>query len=306
MITPLLSSFSPVIRGIANSQAQIIVRQNNMIIWQGTVPAGPFELRDVSPLYDGNMDIEIHEADGSVRHLSQNSATVPVLQREGRLRYGLSLGRYRSSIGQGKGEAPKFFQSTAAWGMKNDFTLYGGVILADNYKSAIIGAGKYMENIGAFFVDVTHASSKLSSVLKSHDDNGKLLRFMFARGFDLTDTYLNLSGYWKSASGYYSFNDMQQQAQGAFSWGYNDVWQTHSIISSQVSQNIGNVGQLTFSTDWTKYFNWNENGWQTQLSWSFPVKKISTSLSLGYSRQPQYNDDDKSLYLSVSLPLNAF
>ena len=75
-----------------------------------TVPAGPFELRDVSPLYDGNMDIEIHEADGSVRHLSQNSATVPVLQREGRLRYGLSLGRYRSSIGQGKGEAPKFFK----------------------------------------------------------------------------------------------------------------------------------------------------------------------------------------------------
>ncbi|WP_312826981.1 fimbria/pilus outer membrane usher protein, partial [Escherichia coli] len=70
--------------------------------------------------------------------------------------------------------------------------------------------------------------------------------------------------------------------------------------------NIGNVGQLTFSTDWTKYFNWNENGWQTRLSWSFPVKKISTSLSLGYSRQPQYNDDDKSLYLSVSLPLNAF
>lgn len=50
--------------------------------------------------------------------------------------------------------------------MKNDFTLYGGVILADNYKSAIIGAGKYMENIGAFSVDVTHASSELSSVLK--------------------------------------------------------------------------------------------------------------------------------------------
>ncbi|HAZ3643133.1 TPA: fimbrial biogenesis outer membrane usher protein [Escherichia coli] len=306
MITPLLSSFSPVIRGIANSQAQIIIRQNNTIIWQGTVPAGPFELRDVSPLYDGNMDIEIHEADGSVRHLSQNSATVPVLQREGRLRYGLSLGRYRSSIGQEKGEAPKFFQSTAAWGMKNDFTLYGGVILADNYKSAIIGAGKYMENIGAFSVDMTHASSELSSVLKSHDYSGQLLRFMFARGFDLTDTYLNLSGYWKNSSGYYSFNDMQQQAQGPFSWGYNDVWQTHSIISSQISQNIGNVGQLTFSTDWTKYFNWNENGWQTRLSWSFPVKKISTSLSLGYSRQPQYNDDDKSLYLSVSLPLNAF
>nr|WP_077884832.1 fimbria/pilus outer membrane usher protein [Escherichia coli] len=118
--------------------------------------------------------------------------------------------------------------------MKNDFTLYGGVILADNYKSAIIGAGKYMENIGAFSVDVTHASSELSSVLKSHDDNGQLLRFMFARGFDLTDTYLNLSGYWKSSSGYYSFNDMQQQAQGPFSWGYNDVWQTHSIISSQI------------------------------------------------------------------------
>ena len=40
----------------------------------------------------------------------KNSATVPVLQREGRLRYGLSLGRYRSSIGQEKARPQNFFK----------------------------------------------------------------------------------------------------------------------------------------------------------------------------------------------------
>lgn len=305
MIVPWLSSFSPVIRGVANSQSQIIVRQNNMIIWQGVVPAGPFELRDVSPLYAGDMDIEIHEADGSIRRFSQNSATIPVLQREGRLRYSFSLGRYRQSIGQEKGEQPSFVQSTAAWGMDDDITLYGGVMWADNYRSAMIGSGKYIENVGAFSVDVAHASSELPSRLKNHADNGQALRFMFARGFDSTDTYLSISGYWNNSEGYYSFNDLQQQVQDSLRSGY-DSWQTRSKISSQITQDVGNIGQLNLSADWTRYHHWEENGWQTRLSWSFPVEKVSTSLSVGYSKQPQYNDSDKSFYLSVSVPFNTF
>lgn len=306
MIVPWLSSFSPVIRGVANSQSQIIVRQNNMIIWQGIVPAGPFELRDVSPLYAGDMDIEIHEADGSIRRFSQNSATVPVLQREGRLRYSFSLGHYRQSIEKEKGKQPAFVQSTAAWGMGDDFTLYGGVILADNYRSAMIGTGKYMDKVGAFSMDVTDALSDSPSRLKNHDERGQALRFMFARGFDSTDTYLNIAGYWYSSSGYYSFNDQQQRVQDSLRGGYYDSWQTHSKISSQISQDISNIGQLNVSADWTRYRYWQDNGWQTRLSWSFPVGKISASLSAEYSKQPQYNNSDKSFYLSVSVPFNTF
>ncbi|MFV8761823.1 fimbria/pilus outer membrane usher protein [Yersinia enterocolitica] len=306
MIVPWLSSFSPVIRGVANSQSQIIVRQNNMIIWQGTVSAGSFELRDVAPLYAGNMDIEIHEADGSIRRFSQNSATVPVLQREGRLRYSFSLGRYRHSTEQEEGEQVAFIQSTAAWGMGADFTLYGGLIWADNYRSAMIGAGKYMENVGAFSADVAHAISELPSSLKNNDDRGQALRFMFARGFDSTDTHLSIAGYWYNSSGYYSFNDLQQQLKDSLSRGYYDTWKAHSKISSQIAQDVSNIGQLNLSADWTRYRYWEENGWQTRLSWSFPVGKVSTSLSIGYSKQPQYNDSDKLFYLSVNVPFNTF
>ncbi|NPT87744.1 fimbria/pilus outer membrane usher protein [Escherichia coli] len=53
MLVPWMSTYSPTIRGIAFTPSQIIVKQNNMIIWQGDVPAGPFELQDVFPLYGG-------------------------------------------------------------------------------------------------------------------------------------------------------------------------------------------------------------------------------------------------------------
>lgn len=97
MIVPWLSRFSPLIRGVAGSVSRIIVRQNNVIIWQGDVPAGPFELRDVNPLFSGDMEVEIRGADGSIRHFTQSSASVPVLQREGRVRYSTAIGRYRRS-----------------------------------------------------------------------------------------------------------------------------------------------------------------------------------------------------------------
>ncbi|EAR6586824.1 fimbrial biogenesis outer membrane usher protein, partial [Salmonella enterica] len=95
MIQPLLASFSPVFSGVAYSQAQVTVRQNGVVVYQKNVPAGPFELRDVPQLYSGDVVLEVREADGTVHRTLQTAASVPVLQREGRMRYSLVAGRYR-------------------------------------------------------------------------------------------------------------------------------------------------------------------------------------------------------------------
>ncbi|HFF1952932.1 TPA: fimbria/pilus outer membrane usher protein [Escherichia coli] len=306
MIAPWLSSFSPVIRGVAYSQALVIVRQNNQIIWQGNVPAGPFELKDVNPLFSGDMNVEVHEADGTVRQFSQASASIPVLQREGRLRYSAAIGRYRQgrSWGNSTVEKPSFGQTTIAWGAKSDVTLYGGLMLADNYRAYMFGAGKYHEQLGALSLDFTQSNSKFRSELTRSEEHGQAWRTSWVYSIDRTGTLLNLSGYLYNSPGYYSFNDLQQSQ---YTDGYLDSgYRPQRRVSTQIIQNTDDFGQFSLNTDWTYFFRNEGEGWQSLLNWSFTVRNVSSSLSLGYAKQPQYNAADKSLYLSFTVPFSAF
>lgn len=63
---------------------------------------------------------------------------------------------------------------------------------------------------------------------------------------------------------------------------------------------------MSLSIDKKRYFSTSQDSWQTRLSWSVPVGLASTTLAFGYERQPQYNQIDRSLFLSFSLPFNAF
>ncbi|HBI7534144.1 TPA: fimbrial biogenesis outer membrane usher protein, partial [Escherichia coli] len=301
MIVPWMSTYSPVVRGIAYTPAQVIVRQNNVIIWQGDVPAGPFELQDVFPLYAGDMEVEIHESNGEVRRYTQASSTLPVLQREGRFRYNAAIGQYRN-VGNPNGDKPTFLQYSGAWGIGWDTTIYGGLIAADIYNSVVIGLGKYMPLLGSISLDFSHSKSDSFVRNSSGKEQGQLTRLTYARGFESTGTYLSFTGYWYGSSGYYSFNDYQQNKN---SDDYPYSYRSRYKVSSQLQQDIGDAGQITLAADLNDYIN-EENGQQYRLAYSLPIMGISTSLSLTYNKQPQYNDSDKAIFASVSVPFSVF
>ena len=301
MIVPWMSTYSPVVRGIAYTPAQVIVRQNNVIIWQGDVPAGPFELQDVFPLYAGDMEVEIHESNGEVRRYTQASSTLPVLQREGRFRYYAAIGQYRN-VGNPNGDKPTFLQYSGAWGIGWDTTIYGGLIAADIYNSVVIGLGKYMPLLGSISLDFSHSKSDSFVRNSSGKEQGQLTRLTYARGFESTGTYLSFTGYWYGSSGYYSFNDYQQNKN---SDDYPYSYRSRYKVSSQLQQDIGDAGQITLAADLNDYIN-EENGQQYRLAYSLPIMGISTSLSLTYNKQPQYNDSDKAIFASVSVPFSVF
>lgn len=300
MIVPWMSTYSPVVRGVAYTPAQVIVRQNNVIIWQGDVPAGPFELQDIFPLYAGDMEVEIHESNGEVRRYTQASSTLPVLQREGRFRYYTAVGQYRN-VGNPNGDRPKFLQFSGAWGIGWDTTVYGGLIAADTYNSVVIGLGKYMPLLGAISLDFSHSKSDSFVRNSSGKEQGQLTRLTYARGFESTGTYLSVTGYWYGSSEYYSFNDYQQNKS---SYDYPYSYRSRYKVSSQLQQDIGDAGQITLAADLNDYIN-EENGQQYRLAYSLPIMGISTSLSLTYNKQPQYNDTDKAIFASVSVPFSV-
>ena len=85
-----------------------------------------FEITDMYPTGGaGDLDVTIKEADGGEQHFSVPFASLPVLQREGRIKYALTGGQYRSY--NGSVDKTPFAQMSVILGLPYGFTFYGGL-----------------------------------------------------------------------------------------------------------------------------------------------------------------------------------
>ncbi|MBZ3661309.1 fimbria/pilus outer membrane usher protein [Salmonella enterica subsp. enterica serovar Kentucky] len=62
------------------------------------------------------FDCEVKESDGSINRYNVPYSAVPILQREGRLKYAATVAEYRSDSSQK--EKVKFSQATLIWGYR--------------------------------------------------------------------------------------------------------------------------------------------------------------------------------------------
>ncbi|MBW0633945.1 fimbria/pilus outer membrane usher protein, partial [Escherichia coli] len=127
---------------------------------------------------------------------------VPILQREGRVKYALTAGEFRS--GSDLQDSPDFWQGTLIWGLPAGVTLYGGTQFSDDYQSIAFGAGKNLGNFGAFSADVTHARSTLPD---DSQKEGQSLRFLYAKSLNDYGTNFQLLGYRYSTEGFYTLSE---------------------------------------------------------------------------------------------------
>ncbi|MBB0651142.1 fimbrial biogenesis outer membrane usher protein [Escherichia coli] len=294
MLKPMLAQYSPTIRGIANSPARVIVKQNGNIIYEKNVPAGEFEFNDVTQVYNGDLKIEIVESNGTVREFTQSAAELPVLQRKGRFRYNIALGEYRSDYKEFTKE-PRFIQSSFAYGLGYNYTLYGGGIFSEDYKQSTLGLGKYFENFGAFSFDSSFSSAELDN---NTVKDGQAYRVMYSKIFSPTDTAFNLAGYKYQSSGYYDFNDFQYVNNGL------DFYNQKSRLSVSLSQPLGDeLGTFYLSASDDKYWN-NGSGYNVNISYSNYIGFVNSSLSFFINKNPSISEVDKAIFISLSIPLD--
>jgi outer membrane usher protein len=90
--------FSPVIRGIARTNARVVVRQQNAVIYSTTVTPGAFVIDDlVSARSGADLEVTVEEADGDRQVFRVPYSTLPSMIRPGALRYSTALGQYRQN-----------------------------------------------------------------------------------------------------------------------------------------------------------------------------------------------------------------
>ncbi|WP_396332598.1 fimbria/pilus outer membrane usher protein [Burkholderia anthina] len=297
MLPDSLRGYAPVVRGIANSNAKVTIRQNDVTIYETTVAPGNFEIDDLYPTgYGGDLQVSITEADGTVHAFSVPYAAVPMSLRPGIGRYSFVAGTLRNPHGSSQ---PLFTQATYQRGLTNMLTAYGGVTLAGGYTSAMLG-GAFNTSFGAFGADVTHA---LTVVPGAKRYSGSSVRVSYAKSVESTGTDIALAAYRYSTDGYFGLNDAMQ-ARDAVRDGLsaNSVWRQRHRASLAFTQRLGATGGRVNATASAVNY-WNRPGSDVNYSIGYTNQFRNVSYSLTATRQRSAGGDMGTLYYaSVTIP----
>ncbi|WP_082363114.1 fimbria/pilus outer membrane usher protein [Cronobacter condimenti] len=299
MLPDSLRGFAPVIRGIANSNAEVTVRQNGYIIFQDTVAPGAFEISDLYPTsHSGDLDVTIKEADGKERHFIQPFSAVPIMQRPGQVKYSLTAGQYDSSWSDDA--TPGFAQGTVIYGLNNQLTLYGGAMGADTYQAAALGVGIGLNEWGSVSIDVTHARSQLQNDTTS---TGQSYRFQYSKNIEVTDTSITLAGYRYSTSGYFNF-DEANHAQSWYDDRYSGYYQQRSQLQVSINQSLSGVGSFYLNGYQRDFWNRSDKEQNLSTGLAFSVSGVTCTLSAAWNKTD--DQTDRQVALGVSVPLSRW
>lgn len=303
MLPDSMKGYSPVVRGIAQSNAQVTIRQNGYVIYQSYVPAGAFAISDLYPTAgSGDLNVTIKEADGTERTMVVPFASVPVLQREGHLKYSITSGQYRSY--NDDVEKTMFTQGTAIYGLPHGVTIYGGAQAASKYQSLAMGFGKNLGIIGALSADITQAWTKQEHMAK---DSGQSYRLRYGKSFVETGTNFSLASYRYSTSGFYTL----QEALDSYAGG-NNYSSDHKKSRAELtlSQNLWKEGgALSLNLVKEEYWNNNRSTESAGVGYNNTWKGIAYGINYTYNRngldsrnkRTYYTDQIVAVNVSVSL-----
>ncbi len=222
----------------------------------------------IPPAARAILDVTIVEADGSEQHFTLPYASLPVLQREGRLKYALTAGQYRSynrSV-----EKTPFGQLTGIYGLPHGITLYGGV---QGQRVPVGGSGDGQEHgrSGQYPQTSPWAGQRRSIPAKT---NGQSWRARYSKNFITTGTNFSIAGYRYSTRGYYGMQDVLG------SYGDSSALQDRRRNRAELtmSQTLGdNLGALTLSAAREDY--WNDG--KSMASWSVGYSNYWHNISYG-------------------------
>nr|WP_318381160.1 fimbria/pilus outer membrane usher protein [uncultured Enterobacter sp.] len=312
-----MQGYAPTIHGIARTNAQVIVKQDDYTIYQTYVSAGAFEINDMYPSgSNGDFHVTVKESDGSEQNFIVPYASLAIMQREGHYKYSFTAGEYRPYDDAVDHSA--FAQATLIYGLPYEMTLYGGTQIAgDKYHSLALGMGKNLQYLGAFSFDVTRSDAYIPE--RQQRETGQSYRFRYSKNFVETGTNFTFASYRYATQNFYTLDDaLDRYRSDELSAEDNDRQRNRFdvTLNQDLSDDFGSV-YATYMQE--NYWNSKNTSRSVSLGYNNSWKGISYSLSYAYSRNnyaeennaeennaESYEEKDQVFSLYVSIPLDGW
>lgn len=308
MLPDSLRGYAPVVRGIAKTNARVVIKQNGYQIYQAFVAPGAFEISDIYATGgNGDLYVTVEESDGTKQNFIVPFASLPLMLREGQTEYEVTGGKYRS-YDSNTDETP-FTQATISYGAFTNTTLYSGLQAASKYQALAFGIGHNLGRLGALSADLTQAWSKMKGEDKT---SGQSWRLRYGKNILETGTNITVAGYRYSTKGFNTLTDVLET--------YNSNVGTYSPRSLRnrtnltVNQSLGDrLGSLSVSGLFEDYWDNKRRNKSLSIGYNGGWGRINYYLGYNYSRYTWKNnhsdrakEDDHLFSMSVSIPLNEW
>ncbi|MGL4666764.1 MAG: PefC/AfrB family outer membrane usher protein [Saezia sp.] len=290
------SGYAPLISGVATSTSRITVSQGGYTIYSKVVPAGPYQLDDISPVSNGDLLVTVEDDSGAKTNTVYPVATLPSLLRPGEYNYNFAVGQkshgneLKDAFSSNQGA---FLLGSFDYGLSTT-TLNMATVLHDKYQAGGVGITQSLGQWGAFSSNVNLAKAK-------YDDNtseqGVSFAFKYAKNFT-NRTDLQLLTYRYQSSGYREFASFDSDKRYYTS---PEKVRYEARLSHRLDGNV----YLSSSFWQQSYWDRNRDAIGANLSASATVfDDISLYVNSSYSRGAYDNRDDYSASLGVSIPFN--
>ncbi|MTH47113.1 fimbria/pilus outer membrane usher protein [Intestinirhabdus alba] len=216
-------NYVPIIVGVANSNATVIIKQNGFVLATRNVTPGPFTLKDIpASASAGDMEVTVHETSGAKRTFYQPYNSTDMLVPAGVLKYYLYTGKSRQEERSGS----SLVEGDALYGLNSTFTLLGGVQYTDDYRNVAVGTGANIRHLGGIY-------ALLNSSQRRAEQHGQKIKLGYSKYITRTNSYLFATLEHKRTPGYEEFNSVHHSTAGASM----DMFRNR--YSLQLSQHIG-------------------------------------------------------------------
>nr|WP_329601746.1 fimbria/pilus outer membrane usher protein [Paraburkholderia antibiotica] len=296
MLPDSMRSYAPVVRGVADTNARVTVRQNNIIVAETSVPPGPFELSDLPATgYGGDLQVTITESDGRQRTFLVPFASVTQLLRPGISRFNVTAGVYRDTT---LDKHPWVAQAVYQRGLTNLLTGYTGGQFSEGYWAGLVGVALNTP-VGAFALDVTAAGVNLPGV--SGGRPGYSTRISYSKMLAGPNTNFSVAAYRYSTARFYSLRDAIYARN--FTGDNADVYnyRTRSRLQLNINQPIGESSSLYIAGSSQNYWGTSKGyDLQYQVGFNSSYKRISYSL---YAQRTRLQDSHISTQVGLNLTI---
>ncbi|HFT7131112.1 TPA: fimbria/pilus outer membrane usher protein [Klebsiella aerogenes] len=299
MMPPKLTGYAPEIIGIAQTNATVTVKNHNRIVLETTVPAGPFRIQTLDSSVRGTLDVTVREENGKEQKFSLTTASLQYLTRPGQLRYKVAAGKPRYDGHQLEGDMTS--SGEFSYGLNNIWTIYGGAILSQSYKSIAAGFGRDLFKLGSVSYDITQSQAKLPK----ENLTGRSYRLSYSKSFDEARTDITFAGYRFSDETYRTI----QQTLDERRTGYGSLSQKESyqININKYFDDFSLGSNYQYNTYWKSQSEKQYGLYlSTSVNWAdLGLKNINLIASATRSKREVYQDDAMNLYVTIPLTLGS-
>ena len=310
MLPQSLQGYAPIVRGVADTNARVTIKQNGNLIREMSVPPGEFVIDDLYATgYGGDLEVTINESNGKTRTFITPYASLPMLLRPGTSKFSATVGEVRSDSLR---NTPILMEGTYQYGLNNSVTLYGGgQVTAPGDYAALMGGMAINTPVGALGIDLTRSFTSFENEQEQPCDSfcNMSLKVSLAKYIDQTGTNLSLAGYRYSSQNYYSLMDALLTEE-ALETGDNSYLPENyrDKIEVNISQSLAPGWGSVFASGyygrvWDSRYSRN-----TQSSYQFGYSNSWRSMSYSINVSKTIDEDgveDRAIYLGMSVPFGT-